>query len=189
MFVVLIPHLQIDGKPLSPHIVEMEIVSVRKKNFAIMPLMPTSLEQLLVINSSDAERLYFQMKSALQALHRQRNRLRIRILYLEFAHMDVKPANICINSAGDFVLIDFGSAARFGEVTQSTVTYIPHGLDPKYSRAAVDWWMLAATVTERACKCDRWGLGLKNPTKQETIEMLQSIPRVVTDFMSLVQEL
>ena len=40
------------------------------------------------------------MNDALTCLHKH-----------EYAHMDVKPSNICINSNGDFVLIDLGSVA------------------------------------------------------------------------------
>jgi serine/threonine protein kinase len=101
--------------------------------------------------------------------------------------MDVKPSNICIDHAGNFVLIDFGSAVEFGNTSQSTLAYIPHGVNSKIGSAFVDWWMLAATLTNRACGC-RWGLGARNPTQQETLEMLKRFPEIFEDIKSLLQQ-
>ena len=102
--------------------------------------------------------------------------------------MDVKPANICIDSNGDFVLIDFGSAVLFGANTNSTPAYIPHGISAIPAKASVDWWMLAATLADRVCNYNRWGLGARNPTKQETLQELRKLPSsVYSDLEQLLQ--
>ena len=103
--------------------------------------------------------------------------------------MDVKPSNICINSAGDFVLIDFGSATPFGTRSLSTKAYIPDDLDSNPARAVVDWWMLIATITERACECNKWGTGAENPTKEEALGYLNKVlPDVVLEVQPLLRE-
>ena len=54
---------------VSPYIVDIEIVAHKSKTFAIMPLMPTTLEHLVIREADDALKLYVQMKNALLALH------------------------------------------------------------------------------------------------------------------------
>jgi division protein CdvB (Snf7/Vps24/ESCRT-III family) len=65
----ILPIIKVEGKMISNHIVDMEIVSSGSKKFAIMP----TLKQLLIQESADAQRLYFQMKEAIAALHEQCN--------------------------------------------------------------------------------------------------------------------
>lgn len=52
------------------------------------------------LGSEAAETCWNQLSQALRLLHAH-----------GYAHMDVKPANICISVEGDFVLIDLGSVA------------------------------------------------------------------------------
>jgi hypothetical protein len=65
----ILPRLKVDDKMISNYIVEMDIVSVQYKTFAIMPLMPATLKQLQIRQPEVAIQLYIQMKSALLALH------------------------------------------------------------------------------------------------------------------------
>lgn len=65
--------------------------------------------------------------------------------------MDIKPANICLDGAGEAFLIDFGSVCAFGAHTSSTPAYVPHYVLSRRSSAALDWWMLAMTLAEKAC--------------------------------------
>ena len=102
--------------------------------------------------------------------------------------MDVKPSNICIDQNGDFVLIDFGSAAKFNNISESTAAYVPHKFTPNPSRPAVDWWMLAATLSEKAGKCDRWGKGISNPTREETLATLIAYPAIVSELQLYLTE-
>jgi hypothetical protein len=72
---------------------------------------------------------------------------------MNLAHMDVKPANICISTDGlDFVLIDVGSVAPYNTNTSSTRAYLPVELasTPQKSAKKVDWWMLAMTLMDVA---------------------------------------
>ena len=102
--------------------------------------------------------------------------------------MDVKPSNICIDQEGNFILVDLGSAVEFGISTQSTEAYIPYELNSRKGSAQMDWWMLAATITDRACGCTRWGQGTRNPTKQETLEMLQLYPEIAQDILEQINK-
>lgn len=77
---------------------------------------PTGLEEHLVL------KYIRQVASALQYIHD--NRLN---------HLDVKPANILINSKGDAVLVDFGLSKRYdssGEQTSTTPVGLSHGYAP-----------------------------------------------------------
>eukprot|EP01118_Nematostelium_gracile_P019263 TRINITY_DN8875_c0_g1_i2.p1 TRINITY_DN8875_c0_g1~~TRINITY_DN8875_c0_g1_i2.p1 ORF type:complete len:420 (-),score=76.16 TRINITY_DN8875_c0_g1_i2:36-1172(-) len=131
------------------------------RNFAIMPLLPVTLEHMKSLGSN-VGRFWDQMKEALLFLHHN-----------GFAHMDVKPSNICIDSNGNFILIDLGSTVKFGAKTSSTPAYIPTGVNALVASPDVDFWMLAATVTERACSLDRWGAGAANPKKENVISLLE----------------
>lgn len=77
---------------------------------------PTGLEEHLVL------KYIRQVASALQYIHD--NRLN---------HLDVKPANILINSKGDAVLVDFGLSKQYdssGEQTSTTPVGLSHGYAP-----------------------------------------------------------
>jgi serine/threonine protein kinase len=98
-------------------IVNFEIMNAGKKTFLLMPLYPATLEHLKQLSTTATLQFWEQISSALIHLHNQ-----------QIAHMDIKPSNICIDSNGNFVLIDFGSTSFFGEKTSSTQAYIPDGL-------------------------------------------------------------
>ena len=133
-----------------PHVVDFELRHVthegRVKDFMIMPRLASTLEPMPALSDDDVSRLWVHMRDALEAVH-----------VLGFAHMDVKPSNICVDGRGDFVLIDLGSIARFEQLTSSTWPYVPSDLHPLppserwTSSADVDWWMLAVTLAEKGC--------------------------------------
>ncbi len=104
-----------------------------------MPKFATTLEPIAHVDAQDSQALWRDMRQALEALHG-----------LGFAHMDVKPANICFNAASEAVLIDLGSICPFGDRSSSTPAYCPTDLDGRASPAR-DWWMLAMTLAEKCC--------------------------------------
>ncbi|PRP73763.1 protein kinase C delta type-like [Planoprotostelium fungivorum] len=137
--------------------------SLRESNrgnpLMIMPLLPTTLEHLPDLSRLLSGKLWQHMKNALSCLHGH-----------QLTHMDVKPSNICIDQAGNFILIDLGSVVRFGQKSASTLAYIPQDLSNyQVASAAVDWWMLAATLGERGCGMSSWGAGAANPTKEKLL--------------------
>lgn len=73
------------------HIIRFELVSSARFSYAIMPLLSTTLEHLKNLSKSGAQLLWEQIGEALTCLHKQ-----------GYAHMDVKPSNICIDSNGNF---------------------------------------------------------------------------------------
>jgi len=121
-----------------PNLVSCKLETVYEKYFAITPLFPVTIEHLCGIPVSTAFKLVDQVGNALRFLHTH-----------EFAHKDIKSANICVNSNGDFVVIDFGSTEKFGYDSPSTMEYIPTDVEANPSRPEIDWWMLAMTVYDR----------------------------------------
>ena len=128
----------------NPHrgIVPFELRSdvAKGKHFMLMPKLRTSLEPIPSLPADDTARLWGDLRGALDFLHTH-----------GFAHMDVKPANICLDWEGRFVLVDLGSLARFGESTSTTPAYVPRDVAWWRSSAGVDWWMLASTLAEKGC--------------------------------------
>ena len=104
------------------------------KIFMIMSLYGASLEHLATLDVDDVRELWRCASGALRGLHA-----------LGFAHMDVKPANICLASAEGFMLVDIGSTARFDEVTAATLPYVAADFPGamRRSSARLDWWLLA----------------------------------------------
>lgn len=127
------------------HVINFRLCRAHGNYLTVMPLLPTTLEHITQLSVRGAAQLLQQMIRALSFIHS-----------LGFAHMDVKPANICINGRGDFVLADLGSMAKLGESTKSTMPYLPSDLQSlrMVSRANVDFWMLAMTLGERLCKLE-----------------------------------
>ena len=111
------------------------------KFFMLMPRYGASLEHLAALDTEDALLLWQSVGGALRGLHT-----------LGFAHMDVKPANICL-AAREFVLVDLGSVARFGEATATTPPYVAADFPGamRRSSARADWWQFAMTLAEKAC--------------------------------------
>jgi serine/threonine protein kinase len=119
-----------------------------------MPRFLASLERVPsldpVADAAAVATLWQHISEALSGLHS-----------LGFAHSDVKPANICLDTRGPFcVLIDLDSAAAFGQATASTAAYFPSdvlcggqgsGRRVHVASARADWWMLAMTLAQKAC--------------------------------------
>ena len=111
------------------------------KFFMLMPRYGASLEHLAALDAEDALVLWRSVSGALRALHA-----------LGFAHMDVKPANICAAGEG-FVLVDLGSVACFEDATSTTAPYVAADFPGamRRSSARADWWQLAMTLAVKAC--------------------------------------
>ena len=125
------------------HVAPFELrTSPAGHTFVVMPRYADTLERMPTLVDEDAvATLWGHMSSALDDFHA-----------LGYAHGDVKPANICIDS-GAFFLIDLDSVARFGDATQTTLEYLPfdeRGVRVRAS-ARADWWALAMTLAEKAC--------------------------------------
>ena len=125
-----------------PHVTAFDLLeSAGGKHVMIMPKYATALEPLPFLSANGVLKMWGQLQEALERLHE-----------MGFAHADVKPGNICLSEdAGSFYLIDLGSIARFGESTSSTAAYVPRDFKRGRSSAALDWWMFAATLAEKAC--------------------------------------
>ena len=128
-----------------PHVTPFELVDTESgKHFLLMPKFALSLDTRPYLSEAGVTMVWEHMRTALEGLHAK-----------GFVHADVKPSNICLNELGtQAVLVDLGSVARVGERTPSTPAYVPHGLRaPGDVRAsmALDWWMLAMTLAEKAC--------------------------------------
>jgi serine/threonine protein kinase len=142
-----------------PSIISFRIIEARGRTFCIMPLLPITLEQFCGINELIALKLLQQMREALAYLHSK-----------NLAHMDIKPANICINHSGDFILIDLGSLQRFGAKSSSTLAFLPHQMNPNPAKADTDWWMLAMTLYDRI---QPFGKGVGVGAREKTLEELK----------------
>ena len=76
---------------------ELKHSVIHGRTFMIMPKFASTLEQQTYLSEAGATSLWRCLSAALEAIHA-----------LGFAHMDVKPANICFNAASKAVLIDLG---------------------------------------------------------------------------------
>ena len=151
------------------------------KNLMMMPLYQNTLEMFLMADGDKCVpiQLYKEIKVAIDYLHSK-----------NYAHMDIKPANICMND-GKIILIDLQSIAPFGEKTYSTNAYLPLELIPQninftISSKETDYWMLAMTLAKKCC-----GLqigGSKHHTKTDVINILKGY-KVERDKDSLFVEL
>ena len=146
------------------HVITFSLYRVHGKCLTIMPLLPATLEHIKRLCVGDAQKLLRQMIMALSFIHDH-----------GFAHMDVKPSNICINGEGDFILADLGSMALFGKHTKSTTPYVPKDLQIPRMVSAIktDFWMLAMTLGERLCGLDR-GTATPEPSRAELIVQLNA---------------
>ena len=88
----------------NPFVTTFEIRQHGRKAFMIMPYYPSTLEHIKTLSVEDGLRLFRQIRSAVDFLHA-----------LNYNHMDIKPANICVRENGDFVLVDLGSVALKGQ--------------------------------------------------------------------------
>eukprot|EP01118_Nematostelium_gracile_P011264 TRINITY_DN3974_c0_g1_i3.p1 TRINITY_DN3974_c0_g1~~TRINITY_DN3974_c0_g1_i3.p1 ORF type:complete len:323 (-),score=28.89 TRINITY_DN3974_c0_g1_i3:406-1374(-) len=74
---------QLESRYIVPYLLEESARSL----LMIMPLLPTTLEHIRKLSLGASEKLWTQMSDALKCLHSH-----------QFAHMDIKPSNICLNS-------------------------------------------------------------------------------------------
>jgi serine/threonine protein kinase len=160
----------------SDHVVKCEMF----ERHCLMPLFPTTLEHIKLLDSEEVAKLWLQMKDGLECMHK-----------LGYAHMDVKPSNIFIDHTGAFVLGDLGSVARFGEQTSSTDAFIPKGAvkDLKKASKVTDWWMLAMTICDKGCEDFNVGIGASDPTSSAVLAALQTrFPNVHAEFLLLLEQ-
>eukprot|EP01031_Cornospumella_fuschlensis_P039921 gene39921-48612_t len=70
-----------------------------------------------------------------------------------FAHNDIKPSNILLNSVGYFILADLGSLVPLGSLSSTTPAYSPLELQGNpFASDSTDYWMLLAmTIFYIAC--------------------------------------
>eukprot|EP01039_Chlorochromonas_danica_P012145 gene12145-13810_t len=142
-------------------IISFDLYERHLKFFMFMPLHPVTLQHLPFLDSTSASLFWTCLSGALDFLHKN-----------GYAHNDVKPPNILINSCGEFILTDLGSLVLFNTRSASTQAYIPRELwDHKNGRGPVasinaDYWMLAMTIFEKVCGGD---IGGAESPKQSTI--------------------
>lgn len=135
--------IAIPGSPIHPNIVHFELLEgshLSSKTFMAMEMMPTTLEPMVCLRVPHVEQMWMELSRALEFLHSR-----------GFAHMDIKPSNICISSSQNFVLIDLGSIEKFGKRSASTEAYIPRDWTDRSASAAHDWWMLGMVLAEKGC--------------------------------------
>jgi serine/threonine protein kinase len=149
------------------------------KSFMIMPYYPSTLEHMGTLSLEDGVRLFDQIRSAVDFLHS-----------LNYNHMDIKPANICLRENGDFVLVDLGSVAMKLQNSESTVAYVPIDFQPrdkrtpnnKYKAVDVnDWLMLGMTIAEKV-----YGLEVGGISPSPTVEGLVKIIKKDNVFDELI---
>ena len=158
------------GKNL-PNIVDFTLYSRDKKHYMIMPKFETTLEPISFIDKKEALQLWGDIRDALDFMHSD-----------DFAFMDVKPANICVND-GKFVLIDLGSIVKFGKRSSSTPSYIPSDFTEKKGSAHCDWWMLAMTLAEKVeSKEDLILQAPKERTMAELMIFLEGYPTIYNEL-------
>lgn len=112
-----------------PNIVNVsDVFTENGTAYFVMDHLPDgSLRQLLAqrgsLSESEAQGYIAQIASALQYIHQRK-----------MNHLDVKPANIMLNKAGNPVLIDFGISKQYdatsGQQTSSTPVGISEGYAP-----------------------------------------------------------
>ena len=137
-----------------PGLAAFELHPRGDKLFMLMPHYGASLEHLPALSGESTRVLWESIGGALRGLHA-----------LGFAHMDVKPANICLAGAQGFVLVDLGSVAPFGEATATTAPYVAADFPGamRRSSARADWWQLAMTLAEKACGGHCLDVGARAP--------------------------
>ena len=142
---------------------ELKDSAFHGKTLMIMPKFPTTLEPLPYLSSEGTVNLWHCLSQALEAIHT-----------LGFAHMDIKPSNICVSESGVYCLIDLGSICPFNERSSSTPSYIPHdfNVNSRRASASLDWWMLAMTLAEKCCGASN-GLDVGSKAKSATMAQLR----------------
>ena len=164
---------------MNPYLTSFELRTHGKKSFMIMPYYPSTLASVRKLSLASGIRLFDQVRSAVDYLHS-----------LNYNHMDIKPANICLRENGDFVLIDLGSVAMKLDISESTVVYVPRDFQPRDKRApnskykAVDvndWLMLGMTIAEKV-----YGLEVGGSAPPPTVAGLTTILETDGAFGELI---
>ena len=164
---------------MNPYLTSFEMRTHGKKSFMIMPYYPSTLESIRKLSMASGIRLFNQVRSAVDYLHS-----------LNYNHMDIKPANICLRETGDFVLIDLGSVAMKLDISESTVVYVPSDFQPrnkhtpnsKYKAVDVnDWFMLGMTIAEKV-----YGLEVGGSSPPPTVAGLTTILETDEAFGELI---
>lgn len=155
------------GQPPCQWIISFELYERHHKFFMFMPLHPVTLEHLPSLDVITAPVFWTCLSGALDFLHQN-----------GYAHNDVKPPNILINTRGEFILTDLGSLVLFNSRSASTRAYIPRELwDRREDRGPVasihaDFWMLAMTIFEKVCGGDI--SGAESPKQATIIEAVKA---------------
>ncbi len=154
-------------KPVCKWIIPFELYDRHHKFYMFMPLHPVTLEHLPSLDSTTSPLFWTCLSGALDFLHEN-----------NYAHNDVKPPNILINTAGEFILTDLGSLVSVGSRSATTRAYIPRELwDRRNDRGplasvATDYWMLAMTIFEKVCGGDI--SGAETPKTSTIIEAINT---------------
>jgi hypothetical protein len=155
----------------NPFLTSFELHHHGKKSFMIMPYYPSTLEHISTLTVENGLRLFAQVGNAIKFLHS-----------LNYNHMDIKPANICLKENGDFVLIDLGSVSKKLDTSESTVVYVPKDFQPrdkrtpnnKYKAVDVnDWLMLGMTIAEKVSRLEVGG-SAPSPTVEDLVTILET---------------
>lgn len=144
-----------DALPLL-HVTPFELVEMPGgKQYMIMPKYDTSLDAVSYLTPTGVTMLWEHLQEALDALHGE-----------GFVHGDIKPSNICLDEDDTTaILIDLCSVVRVGHPALSTPAYIPRDLrapSDDRGRIALDWWMVAMSLAEKACGEDGAALEMGN---------------------------
>lgn len=164
------------GTDTQTYLSPFELRSHSTKNFMIMPYYASTLERVPSLSVGDGQGVVSQISEAIEFLHSR-----------GFVHMDIKPANICLNDQGHAILIDLGSVVKQSTPSvcshsESTVVYVPPDFQPrppdnrnsnKYvAMSLCDWWMLAVTVAEKVYSKEIGGSS-STPTTTELLNLLK----------------
>lgn len=164
---------------VNSYLTPFELRTYDKKSFMIMPFYPSTLESVPKLSLASGVRLFDQVRSAVDYLHS-----------LNYNHMDIKPANICLRYNGDFVVIDLGSVAMKLDISESTAVYVPRDFQPrdqrtpnsKYKAIGInDWLMLGMTIAEKV-----YGLEVGGNAPPPTVADLTTILETDGAFRELI---
>jgi hypothetical protein len=135
------------GGVAAPHVMTFSVVVVHENPFMLMQQFICVVSDLPPLPASDTEKLFRQIMEALTWIHTR-----------GFAHSDVKRANIGVNAAGNFFLIDLQSLVPFGHRTEATTGCVPYDqyVSDLHVRGSVelDHWMLATMIWESSGNFD-----------------------------------
>lgn len=131
----------LDRRLHNEHIIHTELIDMQDgANLYAMPRVTSTAANLVKpISDAAAVKLIIDVVGAVQFLHNN-----------GFAHMDIKPDNLGIDSGGNFILLDLGSVAEFGVFTDVTDAYVPKDILVVHGKlradAEIDFWGIAITL-------------------------------------------